>query len=122
LALERILVLITRVLKKAGFDSLHASIAAATMIDYVWGFVIEEQAGTEPETLIANLANPQHVQSIRNNSEDDAFLSTIMEEYRKATPTETFDWGLQVIITGLKPPCTENKQPIQTPPNRSSCV
>jgi TetR/AcrR family tetracycline transcriptional repressor len=101
-ALEKILVLITRVLMKAGFDSLHASIAAATTIDYVWGFVIEEQAGTEPEKLISALSTPEHIQSIRTDSEDDAFLSAIMEEYRKVTPTETFDWGLQVIITGLK--------------------
>jgi TetR/AcrR family tetracycline transcriptional repressor len=101
-ALEKILVLITRVLMEAGFDSLHASIAAATTIDYVWGFVIEEQAGTEPEKLISALSTPEHIQSIRTDSEDDAFLSTILMEYRKVTPAETFDWGLQVIITGLK--------------------
>jgi TetR/AcrR family tetracycline transcriptional repressor len=107
-ALEKMLAQIARVLNKAGFESLPAGLAAATTIDYVWGFVIEEQAGTEPEALIAHLANPQHTQSTRTNSEDDAFLSAFMEEYRKTTPTETFDWGLQVIITGLK--CTLPKQ------------
>ncbi|MGA2385128.1 MAG: TetR/AcrR family transcriptional regulator C-terminal domain-containing protein [Candidatus Bathyarchaeia archaeon] len=101
-ALEKILIKITRVLQKAGFDRLHASLAAATTIDYVWGFVIEEQAGTEPEKLISAPSNPQEIQSIRNTSEDDAFLSAVMEEYRKLTPTEIFDWGLQVIINGLK--------------------
>ena len=101
-ALEKMLAQIARVLNKAGFDSLSAGLAAATIIDYVWGFVIEEQAGTEPEALIEHLANPQHTQSTRSSSEDDAFLSAFMEEYRKTTPTETFDWGLQVIITGLK--------------------
>lgn len=101
-ALEKILVKITRVLQKAGFDRLHASIAAATTIDYVWGFVIEEQAGTAPEKFISALSNPQEIQSIWNTSEDDAFLSAIMEEYRKLTPAEIFDWGLQVIINGLK--------------------
>ena len=101
-ALEKMLAQIARVLNKAGFDSLTAGLAAATTIDYVWGFVIEEQAGTEPEALIAHVSNPQHSQSIRTNSEDDAFLTAFMEEYRKTTPLETFDWGLQVIITGLK--------------------
>ena len=102
LALEKMLTQIARVLNKAGFDNLPAGLAAATTIDYVWGFVIEEQAGPEPEELTAHIANPQHTQSIMTNSEDDAFLSAFMEEYRKTTPTETFDWGLQVIITGLK--------------------
>jgi TetR/AcrR family tetracycline transcriptional repressor len=101
-ALEKMLAQIARVLNKAGFDNLPAGLAAATTIDYVWGFVIEEQAGTEPEELIAHLSNPQHTQSTRNNSEDDAFLRAFMDEYRKTTPAETFDWGLQVIITGLK--------------------
>jgi TetR/AcrR family transcriptional regulator, tetracycline repressor protein len=101
-ALEKMLAQIARVLNKAGFDSLPAGLAASTTIDYVWGFVIEEQAGIEPEELIAHLSNSQHTQSTRNNSEDDAYLSAFMEEYRKKTPAETFDWGLQVIITGLK--------------------
>ncbi len=101
-ALEKMLAQIARVLNKAGFDSLHAGLAAATTIDYVWGFVIEEQAGPEPEVLITHLSKPQHTQSTSNNSEDDAFLIAFMEEYRKTTPTETFEWGLQIIMTGLK--------------------
>ena len=100
--LEKILILITRVLEDVGFDKLHASLAAGTTIDYVWGFVIEEQAGTEPENLISALSKPQEIQSIRTNSEDDEFLCTLLKEYRKLTPTQLFDWGLQVIITGLK--------------------
>jgi TetR/AcrR family transcriptional regulator, tetracycline repressor protein len=91
--LEKIMVGVTRVLEKAGFDKLNAGLAAGTTIDYVWGFVIEEQAGIEP---------PQNGQPIETNSDDDAFLSAIMEEYHKLTPTEIFDWGLQVIINGLK--------------------
>ena len=101
-ALEKMLAQIARVLNKAGFYSLPAGLAAATTIDYVWGFVIEEQAGGEPEELIAHLDNPQHNQSAMTNSEDDAFLRVFMEEYHKTTPAETFDWGLQLIITGLK--------------------
>ncbi len=97
--LEKIMVGVTRVLEKAGFDKLNAGLAAGTTIDYVWGFVIEEQAGIEPPQ---GIGPPQDVQSIGTNSEDDAFLSAIMEEYHKLTPTQIFDWGLQVIITGLK--------------------
>jgi hypothetical protein len=100
--LEKIMVGVTRVLEKAGFDKLHAGLSAAATIDYVWGFVIEEQAGTEPEKLISALQNSQEIQSIRTDLEDDAFLSAFLKEYRKLTPTEIFDWGLQLIITGLK--------------------
>ena len=101
-ALEKMLAQIARVLNRAGFDSLHAGLAAATTIDYVWGFVIEEQAGTEPKELIAHLSNPKQTPSNRANLENDAFLRAFIEEYHKMTPAETFDWGLQVIITGLK--------------------
>ena len=107
--LEKIMVGVTRVLEKAGFDKLYAGLAAGTTIDYVWGFVIEEQAGIGPPAFAKGLGQffsriepPQDVQSIRTNSEDDAFLNAIMEEYHKLTPAEIFDWGLQVIITGLK--------------------
>jgi len=101
-ALEKMLAQVARVLNKAGFDSLHAGLAAATTIDYVWGFVIEEQAGPEPKELIAQLPNPQHTTANMVNLENDALLRAFIEEYRKMTPEETFDWGLQLIITGLK--------------------
>jgi len=101
-ALEKMLAQIARVLNRAGFDSLHACLAAATTIDYVWGFVIEEQAGTEPKELIAHLSNPKHTPLDMVNPENDAFLRAFIEEYRKMTPAEAFDWGLQVIIKGLK--------------------
>ena len=100
--LEKTTILVTKVLEQAGFDRLHASMAASTTIDYIWGFVIEEQAGTEPEQSTSASQNSQEIQAIRTNSEDDAFLSDIMKEYHKLTPAEIFDWGLQVIITGLK--------------------
>jgi TetR/AcrR family tetracycline transcriptional repressor len=100
--LEKIMVGVTRVLEKAGFDKLNAGLATGTTIDYVWGFVIEEQAGIEP---------PQDVKSIGTNSEDDAFLSAIMEEYHKLAPAEIFDWGLQVIITGLKSTLKKTQAP-----------
>src|ERR1035438_1243274 len=47
--LENGVMLAINVLKKAGFALLHASLATATTIDYVWGYVIEEQAGYGPE-------------------------------------------------------------------------
>jgi TetR/AcrR family tetracycline transcriptional repressor len=102
--LEKIMVGVTRVLEKAGFDKLYAGLAAGTIIDYVWGFVIEEQAGIEPPqgVLRLKIGPPQDVQSVGTNSEDDEFLNAIMKEYHKLTPTQIFDWGLQLIITGLK--------------------
>jgi TetR/AcrR family tetracycline transcriptional repressor len=98
-ALERILLQIFKVLKNAGFDDLHAGLAASTAIDYVWGFVIEEQAGPEPEELIA-LQQKFHTE--RSNSEENAVFDVVMEQYHKLGGAAVFDWGLQVIITGLK--------------------
>jgi TetR/AcrR family tetracycline transcriptional repressor len=100
--LEKIVVATTKVLEKAGFDRLHANIATSTAIDYVWGFVIEEQAGMAPQAFLSALAQPGENPTIRNTSEDDAYLSSVVDEYRKTTPTKAFDWGLQAIITGLK--------------------
>ena len=97
--LQKILIHITRVLKQAGFDNLHATLAGATIIDYVWGFVIEEQMGPDQEESKSVFLHKKHNGSY---SEDDAFLEEMLEEYHKLSPTEIFDWGLQVIITGLK--------------------
>jgi TetR/AcrR family tetracycline transcriptional repressor len=98
-ALERILLQIFKVLKNAGFDDLHAGLAASTAIDYVWGFVIEEQAGPGPEELITLR---QKFQIERNHSEENAALDAVIEQYHKLGNAAAFDWGLQVIITGLK--------------------
>jgi TetR/AcrR family tetracycline transcriptional repressor len=100
--LEKIVVSTTKVLEKAGFDRLHASIATSTAIDYVWGFVIEEQAGMAPQAFLSAVAQSGENPVIQNTSEDDAYLTSIMDEYCKTTPTKAFDWGLQAIITGLK--------------------
>jgi len=110
-ALEKILVLIARVLKEAGFDSLNAGLAAGTTIDYVWGFVIEEQAGHGPEQDISASPNSPENQSVRTTSELEAFLSDMMKVYHKLTPAEIFDWGLQVIISGLKSKLKETHVP-----------
>jgi TetR/AcrR family tetracycline transcriptional repressor len=100
--LEKIVVSTSKVLEKAGFDRLHANIATGTAIDYVWGFVIEEQAGMAPQAFLSALAQPGENPVIQNTSEDDAYLISVMDEYCKTTPTKAFDWGLQAIITGLK--------------------
>ena len=64
----------SKVLEKAGFDRLHASIATGTTIDYVWGFVIEEQAGMAPQAFLSAVAQPGENPVIQNTSEDDAYL------------------------------------------------
>jgi TetR/AcrR family tetracycline transcriptional repressor len=100
--LEKIVVSTSKVLEKAGFDKLHASIATGTAIDYVWGFVIEEQAGMAPQAYLSILTQ---------SGENHAYLSSVMDEYSKTTPTKVFDWGLQVIITGLKSTLKETPVP-----------
>ena len=96
------LIPIFKVLKKAGFDELHAGLAASTAIDYVWGFVIEEQAGMAPPAFLSAVAQPGENPVFQNASEEHAYLSSVMDEYHKTTATKIFDWGLQAIITGLK--------------------
>ena len=100
--LEKIVVSTAKVLEKAGFDRLHANMAIGTSIDYVWGFVIEEQAGMAPPAFLSFVAQSGENPAIRDISEDHAYLSSVMDEYHKITATKIFDWGLQVIITGLK--------------------
>lgn len=99
--LARTTVLTTQVLNEAGFDLLHASMATATIFGYVWGFVIEEQAGTGPELEPMRSAVKEAIID-KIGLENADFLYHIMEERSKLTDTEAFDWGLQVIINGLK--------------------
>jgi TetR/AcrR family transcriptional regulator, tetracycline repressor protein len=98
-ALERILFQIFKLLKQAGFGDLQAGLAASTAIDYVWGFVIEEQAGPGPEEL---MALQQKFRTERIPSEENTVLDAVMEQYHKLGNAAVFDWGLQVIIIGLK--------------------
>jgi TetR/AcrR family tetracycline transcriptional repressor len=100
--LEKIVVSTSKVLEKAGFDRLHANIATGTAIDYVWGFVIEEQVGMAPPAFLSAVAQPGENPVFQNASEEHAYLSSVMDEYHKTTATKIFDWGLQAIIAGLK--------------------
>ena len=94
--------MLLEVLEKAGFDKLNAGLAAGTTIDYVWGFVIEEQVGMAPPDFLSAVAQAGENPVFQNASEEHAYLSSIMDEYHKTTATKIFDWGLQAIITGLK--------------------
>jgi TetR/AcrR family tetracycline transcriptional repressor len=100
-AVARMTLLIIRVLNEAGFDTLQATMAARTIFDYVWGFVIEEQTGPgpEPEPMRVDIKEAP-IDKIGLENAD--FLYHIMEERSKLTDTGEFDWGLQVIINGLK--------------------
>jgi TetR/AcrR family tetracycline transcriptional repressor len=100
-AVARMALLTIKVLNEAGFDTLHANMASKTIFDYVWGFVIEEQTGPgpEPEPMRSNL---EEAPIDKIGLENADFLYHIMEERSKLTDKEEFDWGLQVIINGLK--------------------
>jgi TetR/AcrR family transcriptional regulator, tetracycline repressor protein len=100
--IQKFMFLITRVLEDAGFDRFHASMATGAAINYVWGFVIEEQAGMTLEKMYAELSACEGEEKIKSIPDDQAFLIAVGQEYRKHNGTEIFDWGLQVIITGLK--------------------
>ena len=107
--LAKIAILATQVLNEAGFDTFNANLAVATVFNYVWGSVIEEQAGTGTEHQHEHL--PPDVQKAvldKFGLKDTQFINHVTVERSKHTETEEFDWGLQVIIRGLR--ATLNKE------------
>ncbi|MDA4137430.1 MAG: TetR/AcrR family transcriptional regulator C-terminal domain-containing protein [Thaumarchaeota archaeon] len=113
-SLARLGVLTIAVLNRAGFDPLHANLGAGTVFDYVWGYVIEEQAGYGPEVDLANLANL--TKKIEVPSPFGLFdqygldPEALARDRQKLTPDAMFDWGLQLIITGLKSALKESRK------------
>lgn len=79
------------VLHTAGFDTLSASLATTTIVAYTFGFVIEEQAEPPPEPQQAN--SPLATQF--------PIIATSIKARATITNTESFDWGVQVILKGL---------------------
>jgi TetR/AcrR family transcriptional regulator, tetracycline repressor protein len=102
-ALARLAVLVTAVLNRAGFDPVHAMLGAATTFDYVWGYVIEEQAGEGPEVDQENHTEGEEVTYFFGLFDSYGLdLGAIDADIHKLTADARFDWGLQLIITGLK--------------------
>ena len=102
-ALARLAVLVTAVLSRAGFDPVHAMLGAATTFDYVWGYVIEEQAGEGPEVDQGNHTEGDEVTYFFGLFDSYGLDAGTMDtEIHKLTADARFDWGLQLIITGLR--------------------
>jgi TetR/AcrR family tetracycline transcriptional repressor len=109
-ALARIVITSTKVLKDAGFGSAEAGLATATVVDYVWGYVIEEQEGRGPEPSGATAARANGTPRLAEKFPGEAFgvdpsvanlFRETMKEVNKLTEVQLFDWGLQVILKGL---------------------
>ncbi len=115
--LAKLFILMTRVLNEAGFDLLQASLATGTTRDYIWGFVIEEQAGEGPEPE-RSLQEGQDITSPSKLDLTDAnLLNAAMIESVNLTATERFDWGLQVIVSGLEV-CSKEKERSRSHPKK----
>ncbi len=112
--LAKLMILTTRVLNEAGFDLLHASLATGLTFDYIWGFVIEEQAGKGPEPEPAPPQGQEVASPFALDLMDEDLLDAVMTERDKLTATEEFEWGLRVIVSGLKPAFAEKKKRIKT--------
>jgi TetR/AcrR family tetracycline transcriptional repressor len=100
----------TKALKDAGFGTVEASLAAATVVDYVWGFVIEEQEGRGPEPSTTRKARASVTPGPAGESIDEAVdvespLASLFREAMKGlsrlSGDQLFDWGLQVILDGV---------------------
>jgi TetR/AcrR family transcriptional regulator, tetracycline repressor protein len=100
--LAKIAILTTRILNEAGFDLLHAGLATSTIFDYVWGYVIEEQAGMGPDPKSANTLKQEINSPFSLDLEDENLLDAVVKEANTVPATEKFDWGLRVIVTGLE--------------------
>ena len=114
-ALARLAVLMIVVLNRAGFDPVHATLGAGTIVDYVWGYVIEEQAGEGPEVDPGILTEGEEVPypfGLLALHGLDA--GALVRDMRNSSADAKFDWGLQLIITGLKSALKEAKRSAAT--------
>lgn len=89
-ALADLAELTTGVMREAGFDACSAGIAATTIINYTFGYVIEEQAAPSPE--------PENVEDLYIQFPHLAAANKAKESLSAA---ELFDRGLSLIIHGL---------------------
>lgn len=81
------------VLHMAGFAPLAANLATTTIIGYTFGFVIEEQAG-QPDTV-----SPKDLEQL---AIEFPLMAAVIKVQGTITDDERFDWGIQVILTGLE--------------------
>ncbi len=105
-ALARLTLLSAEVLREAGFGLLEAGLAASTVIDYVWGFVIEEQEGVGPSPERVHAAiRSRGADLVREMFGVDPVLAryahAMVEERKRHGDDTLFEWGLQVILDGL---------------------
>ena len=101
-ALAKLSFLTTKVLIEAGFTPIEASVAASTIFDYVWGFVIEEQSNTATPDDSRIKRTIGHTIFERLSEENLQLWNQITDEKKRLTPTGQFESGLDVIIEGLK--------------------
>jgi len=112
--LAKLAILTTSVLNEAGFDLLHASLATGTAFDYIWGFVIEEQAGEGPEPEPAPPKGQEVAFPFGLDLMDANLMSAVMTERDRLTATEKFEWGLRAIVSGLQSAPADRKKKIRT--------
>ncbi len=108
-ALARLALVSGVVLQDAGFGVLEAGLATATVVDYVWGFVIEEQEGTGPPPGVSEaewqrrFLGVEAVQDLWGVDPRTARLAGAMiEERKRHSDDELFEWGLDAILDGLE--------------------
>ena len=81
-------------LRAAGFQADEARWLSGTVVNYTFGFVIEEQAGPTPDTIAQLQATGPH----------DPLLTALLEDVsaRDLDPQTDFRMGLHYIITGAQ--------------------
>lgn len=89
-ALAELSELMTGVMREAGFDECSSGIATTTIIDYTFGYVIEEQAGYPAE--------PENVEDLYIQF---PHLAAAYRAKESLSAAELFDKGLNLIIQGI---------------------
>jgi TetR/AcrR family tetracycline transcriptional repressor len=98
-----------QVLNDAGFDLLHAALATVTTFDYVWGYVTAEQAGEGPESEPTSLRRSGGASTFGSG-----MMDAFMTEIDILSSAEKFDWGLRIIVSGLKSALLDSTNYIKT--------
>ncbi|MDW5564209.1 MAG: TetR/AcrR family transcriptional regulator C-terminal domain-containing protein [Methanomassiliicoccus sp.] len=98
-AMQKLKLTSLQVLHGAGFDHLQSSLGSETITDYVWGYVIEEQANP---TVTSGQSPELSMMRDTTDSSEMMLMDQTMDEWSKHAPEELFNWGLQTIISGLK--------------------
>lgn len=101
-ALARLSFFVSKVLVEAGFSIIDANIGASTVLNYIWGFVIEEQSHVPISDDSRIRRTMGHTIFEMLDEENNRLWNQINDERNMLTAKAQFEKGLEIIIKGLE--------------------